>query len=167
MTNPFEQHFYHVWNYLTLCAKNGIIIHAKKFQFCKDTVDSAGLTITTDGVVPSEKMLSAIADFSRPTDITSALHGLASWAYAVSPIMQPFCDFMKPNPQFYWDDNLEVLLESSKNMIINLVKDGIKSFVPAHQTCIQPDWSKEGIDNLLLQKHCQYTQKSPVCCKDC
>ena len=80
--------------------------------------------------------------------------------------MQPFRDLIKPNQQFYWDDNLEMLFESSKNMIINLVKDGIKSFDLARQTCIQPDWSKEGIGYLLLQKHCQCTQKSPVCCKD-
>ena len=32
-------------------------------------VDFAGLTITADGVVPSEKMLSAIADFPRTTDL--------------------------------------------------------------------------------------------------
>ena len=77
---------------LTMCVKNGIIIHAKKFQFCKDTVDFGGLTITADGVVPSEKILSAITDFPRPTDLTSAhaLFGLVIqvlWAYAVSPIM--------------------------------------------------------------------------------
>ena len=167
-----KQHFYHVWDYLTLCAKNGIIIiHAKKFQFRKDTVDFAGVTITADGVVPSEKILSAITDFPPPTDLTSArawfgLVNQVSWAYAVSPIMQPFRDPIKPNQQFYWDDNLEILFESSKNTIINLVKDGIKSFDLACQTCIQPDWSKEGIGYLLLQKHCQCTQKSPVCCKD-
>ena len=51
-------------------------------------------------------------------------------------------------------------------MFISLIKDGIKSFDPACQTCIQPDWSKEGIGYLLLQKHCQCAQKSPVCCKD-
>ena len=97
-----EEHFYHAWDYLTLCAKDGIIIHAKKFQFCKDTVDFAGLTITANGVVPSEKMLSAIADFPQPADLTSAHAWLAlvnqvSWAYAVSPIMQPFCDLINPN----------------------------------------------------------------------
>ena len=59
-----------------------------------------------------------------------------------------------------------VLFESSKNMVISLIKDGIKSFNPACQTCMQPDWSKEGISYLLLQKHCQCAQKSPVCCKD-
>ena len=53
--------------------------------------------------------------------------------------MQPFHDLIKPNWQFYLDDNLEVSFESFKNMIINLVKDSIKSFDPAHQTCIQPD----------------------------
>ena len=102
MMNPSEQHFYHVWDYLTLCSKNGIIIHAKKFQFCKDTVNLAGLTITADGVVPSEKMLSAIVDFPWPTDVTSAhpwfgLVNQVSWAYAVSPIMQPFRNLIKPN----------------------------------------------------------------------
>ena len=96
-----EQHFSHAWDYLTLCAKDGITIHAKKFQFCKDTVGFPGLTITANGVVPSEKM-SAIADFPQPTDLTSANAWLAlvnqvSWAYAVSPIMQPLCDLIKPN----------------------------------------------------------------------
>ena len=73
---------------------------------------------------------------------TCAWFGLVNqvlWAYAVSPIMEPFCDLIKPNRQFYWDDNLEVLFESSKNMIISLIKEGIKSFDPARQTCIQPD----------------------------
>ena len=116
-------------------------------------------------------MLSAIADFPPPTDLTSArawfgLVNQVSWAYAVSPIMQPFHDLIKPNRQFYWDDNPEMLFESLKNMIINLVKDDIKSFDLARQTCIQPDWSQGGIGYLLLQKHCQCTQKSPVCCKN-
>ena len=31
---------------------------------------------------------------------------------------------------------------------------------------VRHDWSKEDIGYLLLQKHCQCTQKSPVCCKD-
>ena len=76
--------------------------------------------------------------------------------------------FIKPSRQFYWDDNLEVLFESSKNTIISLLKDCIKSFDPAHQMCIQPDCTKEGIGYILLhmQKHCQCTQKSLVCCKD-
>ena len=67
-----EQHFYHVWAYLNRCAKSGIIIGFKKLQFCEDTIDFTGLTITSDGVVPSEKMLSAIPDFPHPIDLSNA-----------------------------------------------------------------------------------------------
>ena len=87
-----KQHFYHVWDYVTLCAKNGIIIHAKNFQFCKDIVDFGGLTITANGVVLSEKMLPTITDIPQPTNLTSAcawfsLVNKVSWAYAVNHIM--------------------------------------------------------------------------------
>ena len=64
--DSIEQHFDHVWDYLTLCTNNGIIIHAEKSLFCEDIVNFAGLTITADGVSHYEKMLSTI------TDLTSA-----------------------------------------------------------------------------------------------
>ena len=32
-----EDAFFHVWNYLTLCTKNGIAITEPKFQFCRDS----------------------------------------------------------------------------------------------------------------------------------
>ena len=53
-----EQAFYHMWDYLTLCANNGVVVNAKKFKFCQNTVDFAGLTITPTGVTPSAKTLS-------------------------------------------------------------------------------------------------------------
>jgi hypothetical protein len=40
-----EQAFYHMWDYLTLCANNGVVVNAKKFKFCQDTIDFARLTI--------------------------------------------------------------------------------------------------------------------------
>ena len=52
-----EQSFFHTWDYLTLCANNGIVANLKKFQFCEDTVEFAGLSITPNGVAPSEKTL--------------------------------------------------------------------------------------------------------------
>ena len=34
-------------------------------------------------------------------------------------------------------------------------------------TCLAPDWSKDGMGFLLLQKHCTCpTEKAPVCCPD-
>ena len=165
-----EQAFYHMWDYLTLCANNGVVVNAKKFKFCQDTIDFAGLTITPTGVTPSAKILSSICDFPRPTDLTSArswfgLVNQVAWAYAVSPLMQPFRELIKPNQKFYWDDVLDTLFESSKSILIDLVKDGVQSYDISKTTCLQPDWSKDGVGYLLLQKHCQCATVSPVCCE--
>ena len=98
--HSIKQHFVHVWDYLTLCAKNGIIIHAKKFQFCNDTGNLPGLNITPDGVsLLKIRHLPLLTFLSLPT-LQAHVHGLARFhgAYGVSPIlMQPFRDLIKPN----------------------------------------------------------------------
>ena len=55
-----ENVFFHVWDYLTLCAKNGIVINDPKFQFRKDNIEFAGLKITPTGVSPTDTILNAI-----------------------------------------------------------------------------------------------------------
>ena len=169
--DTIENSFWHTWDYLTLCANNGIVASDKKFQFCKDTVDFAGLTITNEGVAPSENILTAIQNFPTPTNITDArswfgLVNQVSWAYSVSPLMHPFRDLIKPNEKFYWDYTLNQLFEKSRLEIINAVKDGVKSFSPELRTCLQTDWSKNGIGYLLLQQHCKCdSDKIPTCCE--
>ena len=70
-----EESFFHTWDYLALCAQNGIVINEFKFQFCRDTVIFAGLKLTQTGIAPPESILSAITDFPVPKDIT----GVRSW----------------------------------------------------------------------------------------
>ena len=169
--DTIENSFWHTRDYLALCANNGIVASDKKFQFCKDTVDFAGLTITNEGVAPSENILTAIQNFPTPTNIIDArswfgLVNQVSWAYSVSPLMQPFRDLIKPNEKFYWDYTLNQLFEKSKLEIINAVKDGVKSFSLELRTCLQTDWSKNGIGYLLLQQHCKCdSDKIPTCCE--
>ena len=166
-----EDSFNHTWDYLKLCAENGMVANLKKFQFCQDIVEFAGLSITPSGVVPSKKMLSAIQDFPAPKDITGArswfgLVNQVAWAYSLSPVMSPFRELIKPNSVFYWDETLKQIFEASKENIINLVKEGVKSFDVLKRTCIQTDWSKDGLGYVLLQKHCKCTEDSPICCAD-
>ena len=116
-----------------------------KFQFCQDTVDFAGLTITSSGVVPSNKMLSAIRDFPSPKDLTGArswfgLVNQVAWAYSTSPVMAPFRDLIKPNRKFYWDANLEKIFQDSKVAIINLVVEGVQSFDISKLIGVRMDW---------------------------
>ena len=60
-----EEAFFHVWDCLTVFAENRVVANSKKFQFCKDSINFAGLTITPTRVTPSDRMLSLITDFQK------------------------------------------------------------------------------------------------------
>ena len=81
--------------------------------------------------------------------------------------MQPFRELVKPNAKFEWNSSLEKIFSDSKEILIRQSTDGIQTFDPTRNTCLQTDWSKDGIGYLLLQQHCNCeTAKAPVCCKD-
>ena len=169
--NTIEEAFFATWDYLTLCANNGIVMNVSKFKFCREAVEFAGLLITPTGPAPSERILQAIRDFPIPTDITGArswfgLVNQVAWAYSISPVMQPFREAIKPNRTFYWDANLTNIFEKSKKLLIDMVKDGVQTFDTSRKTCLQTDWSKEGIGYLLLQKYCKCNEITPVCCPE-
>ena len=110
--NDIESSFYHTWDYLTLCYSKGIIFNKSKFQFCQDTVNFAGLNITSKGITPSNHILGAIENFPSPKSLTDArswfgLVNQVAWAYSTSNTMQPFRELVKSNSTFYWDEQLE------------------------------------------------------------
>ena len=169
--NTIQEAFFAAWDYFSLCANNGIVLNISKFKFCRKTVDFADLSITPTGPVPSEKIMSAIKNFPQPKDITGArswfgLVNQVAWAYSISPIMEPFRDLIKPNRNFYWDEQLTEIFNSSKQTIIELVKEGIRTFDASRRTCLQTDWSQSGIGYLLLHKYCKCKEDSPVCCPE-
>ena len=150
---------------------DSILYYSPKFQFGKGTVAFAGLTILQNGVIPSAKRLSATSYFPKLTDLTSArswfgIINQVAWAYSVSSVMQPLRDLIRPNQKCYWDNNLNKLFESSNQVIIDLVKEGVQSFDLTRQTCMEPDWSVDGVGYFLLQKHCDCSKNSLVCCKE-
>ena len=46
-----EGAFFHTFNFLLHCAKNGIVLNREKFQFCQDTVQFGGLQIMPSGII--------------------------------------------------------------------------------------------------------------------
>ena len=81
--------------------------------------------------------------------------------------MLPFRDLVKQNSKFAWNQSLEDAFKDSKRIIIHLVQKGVATFDKDSVTCLAPDWSKEGMGFLLLQKHCQCTvEKAPICCSE-
>ena len=167
-----EESFFHTFDYLYHCSQNGIVFNESKFQFCMDTVEFGGLQISPTSVSPSQHMLDAIQNFPVPKTITDArswfgLINQVAWAYSLSPIMLPFRDLVKKNSNFTWDETINEAFSQSKQVIVNLVKDGISSFDTNRITCVATDWSKDGMGFLLLQKHCKCTlDKAPICCPE-
>ena len=169
--NDIESSFFRTWEFLTLCANQGIVVSKNKFKFCRDDVEFAGLRLTNTGIAPSPKILSAISDFPTPTNLTDArswfgLVNQVAWAHATSEIMAPFRDLIKPKTKFYWDTTLERIFQDSKKLLIKLIHDGVESYDINKPTCLQTDWSQRGMGYLLLQQHCKCNINSaPTCCK--
>ena len=127
------------------------------------------MTLTFDGVRPSEDMLTAIKKFPAPTELSArAWFGLTNqvtWAYANSNLMAPFRDLVRPNRKFYWDSQLDKLFNTTKDKLIALVKHGVRVYDINRYTCLQTDWCKDGLGYLLLQKFCSCPMEhASVCC---
>ncbi|CAC5357497.1 unnamed protein product [Mytilus coruscus] len=96
-SNSIKAAFFQSCEWLDLCARNGITLNPKKFQFAQDTVNFAGLTITQTNIRPSTKFLDAICNFPTPTDITGARAwfgfiniGAYAFAIALHPVYAPW-----------------------------------------------------------------------------
>ena len=170
-SDNMEDNFNDVCKLLAVCCEAGLIFNSDKFQFGQDTVDFAGLEITSDGVRPSRKFLESIRTLPAPTNITEArsffgMINQVSNFFAMSPIMEPFRHLLKPNTPFIWDSALQVRFDRAKEEIIMKVTEGIKHFEPNRPTCLATDWSKSGLGFFLLQKHCHCKITGPRCCED-
>ena len=170
--DTIEGAFWHIWDFLEVCAKNGIVINESKLQFCQEHVDFAGLSVTSQGVQPSTKITNAIRNFPPPTDLSKArsffgLVNQVNWAYANCTEMAPFRRLVKPNACFEWTDDLKLLFEKCKLKILDQVRDGVTKYDINRMTCLQTDFSKQGLGYLLLQKYCNCgLEKAPLCCTD-
>ena len=67
-----EEAFFQTCRWLNQCTRNGITLNPKKFQFPEDTVEFAGITVTSTNIKPSTKFLNSIQHFPTPTDILGA-----------------------------------------------------------------------------------------------
>ena len=165
-----ESCFFRTCEYLSLCSNAGIIFNEKKFQFGQEEVDFLGFRIGMQSIKPCPEYLQAIKEFPRPKDIT----GIRSWfglvqqvayAFSDSEIMLPFRNLLKPSTEFVWTQELQDSFDASKTQIIQAVEAGVRIYDPKKTTALCTDWSKTGIGFVLLQKDCECTETTPVCCK--
>ena len=64
-----EDSFFHTFDFLLTCAKNGVTLAEKKFKFCEKEVDFAGYHLGWEKYHPSSDIVSAIHNFPMPDHI--------------------------------------------------------------------------------------------------
>ena len=137
-----------------------MIFNLPKFQFCQWEVEYVGYLIKEDGMVPTKMMTEAILNFLRQRDISGirGFFGLVeqvTWAFCKTDVMLPFRELLKKGNVFCWSQDLDNAFEKAKLKVVELAKDGVKSFETNRVTVVNTDWSKVGIGYALLQKHCK------------
>ena len=81
--------------------------------------------------------------------------------------MKPFQDLIRSNNKFIWTPELDKLFTDTKSILILMLQQEINSFDTTWHTCIQCDWSKDGIGYVVLQQYCQCpTAIAPTCCPE-
>ena len=148
--NTIEENFFKTCEYIHLVGSHGIILNKEKFQFCEKEVDYVGFRITENGIKPSEETLKAVREFPRPKNISGvrSFFGLVeqvSFAISKTEIMAPFRRLLSPKVPFEWNEELDSAFEKGKQEIVEKVIEGIQLFELNRDTCLQVDWSKEGI----------------------
>ena len=170
-SDNIEEAFFRIAELLSHCNQNGMVFSPDKFEFAKQEVEFAGFKITMEGIKPTDKYIEAIRNFPTPKNISDvrSWYGLinqVAYAFIKTEHMAPFRKLLSPATMFEWTEELDDAFRKSKEKIIELIVDGVKSFDPNLITCLSPDFSKQGMGWILQQKRCSCEKIKPTCCPD-
>ena len=175
--DAIEGAFYHTFDFLKLCAENGVTINPEKFKFARREVDFVGYHVGWNSFKPSENTMTAIKNFPMPEE--PSLSDIRSWYglvnqlapfIATSALMTPFRELLKSTHAFgnkvYWDQELQKIFNETKSELCKLVEDGLSFYDVKRKTSVVTDWSKTGIGFVILQKHCKCPDdaEARMCC---
>ncbi|XP_045111712.1 uncharacterized protein LOC123504872 [Portunus trituberculatus] len=119
-----EEAFWHVYEFLEVCAKAGMTLKPEKFRFCQREVDFVGYHLDWDTYRPTEEHLTAIKDFRMP-EKPSITNVLVVWLCKLIGAFPGYCSTHVP------------LQRSAKEANMDWCKDGI-GFVVMQQYCSCP-----------------------------
>ena len=126
------------------------MFNAEKFKFARKEVEFARFRITEDGIKPAAKYTASIKDFPTPSNISEVrawyrLMNQVAYCFCKTEIMSPFRHLLTPNTPFEWKDDLEAAISAIKETILEMIKKVVYSFDSELETCLRPDYSKEGM----------------------
>ena len=169
-----EEAFWHTFDLLSACERNGVTLNPDKFQFCQRAVNFVGYNVGWDKYLPSEDKLVAIKNFPMPDN--PSISDIRSWFglvnqlapfVATAPVMSPFRDLLKKgaSKKVYWDEILSSKFDFANKELCKLISDGLHYYDKTRPTIVMTDWSKEGMGFVILQQYCSCVcHDVPFCC---
>ena len=167
--NDLEENWWRTIDFLSTVGASGIVLNPDKFQFSQRVVNFAGFRVSEENIEPLPRYIDAIRSFPKPQSITDVkswfglVNQLSNYAQ-LRDVMAPFRPLLSPKTPFLWSKELDDAFSRSKQIIIDLIRHGVKIFELEKPTCLRPDWSGRGIGYFLFQKHCECSDTTFGCC---
>ena len=170
-----EDAFWHAYSFLETCGVKGVTLKPEKFKFDRREVDFVGFHVCWDANKPTEERLVAVRNFSMCAEPTLSdirfwdgfINQLAHFL-VIMPVMEPFRELLqKPQgKKKYWDVNLQEKFQQAKDVIWKFAKEDLTFYDKDKLTVVVTDWSKMGIEFVVLQQYCPCLMKeASLCCK--
>ena len=169
--DDISSNFYATCPFLDKCSAGGIIFNREKFTFASEEVDYLGFRITKNGLKPTAEFVENIATFPIPKSITDVRSWFGcvqqiAYTFAVSEVMLPFRQLLRPQVPFTWNEELNEAFLASKEEIVRQCEKGVRLFDLSAPTGLATDWSKHCMGWWLIQKHCSCPDPPRLgCCK--
>ncbi|XP_065195262.1 uncharacterized protein K02A2.6-like [Sycon ciliatum] len=142
-----------------LCAReHGVTLSAKKFVFAATEIEFCGYILNADGWTVDDAKLSAIRDFSTPTNRTDLrsfmglVNQLAEFTPAIAELATPLRGLLKTSAVFQWETPHTDAFNRVKNALVE--PPILAYYQPGLETRLETDASRtKGLGYALFQLH--------------
>ena len=142
---------------LERAKENNLKLNAEKCQFRVSELVFLGDKLTSEGVKPDPKKVSAIQNMPKPNDKTSlqrflgSVTYLAKWIPNMSEISSPLRELLKEDNEWVWEHEHEHAFKKLIECISN--EPTLAFYDPNKLIKLSSDASQNGLGAVLLQLH--------------
>lgn len=153
----FEKHLIDIERVLKIMKENDIKVNLEKSHFFRSEVEVLGHKLTTKGIKPMDTKILAIANWTKPLNITELRSFLGAVGYyrkfisRFSQLANPLFGLLKKNAKYEWSEKQESSFNLLKDMLIKAPILQFPNF--KNPFIIRTDASLDGIGGVLLQKN--------------
>ena len=154
-SSTLEEHLCHLRAVIKRISEAGLKLKPSKCRFVRSEVEYLGHLITPEGLKPNSKLVEAIQEFPRPSDVSGVRRfiGLASYYRRFirdfARIAEPLRELTRKNVSFHWTPACEDAMEKLKEKLITAPVLAYPSFGEPYT--VETDASISGLGAVLSQ----------------